>query len=604
MRVIAVTQLFILAAAAAADCKIHPELCIEDEVNLLQVKIEKHEQPTKTVTVTQTVTETVVEDEGAGGFTFDTSPVEKAQDDLKAAQSNRSIQMYANSIARLNEAKSIWAATKANMKVKTATLDEINAERAAAAAVQAAQDEADMWAQAMQAHMDAETEDAIAEADYAAKHNITGKALSDLTNATKTRKATEEAAKVTEINMQDVVNDAAAEASANFSYNAKVVAAARVAQQKEAYQTYLTERAAKKAAQKAKWKSQNKARADEWKAAKAASKAQQSAFKAAAQGVTDIMNQYSAQPYSMKNPSASPFVALLQGDAGQEQEARQPVTKTWTVTTPVTKTWTVTTVTTEETEEEEAVDEATAATTLGVDEAVSSEKKTKAAYDVAKYAEKVALRKKNAAQWKSDSAYRKSTHLRFHAAQLARQSRAALEKAKQLAWKLNTANLANASASRLAITAENVTYQTSDASRIATDDVAAKQAELADSVEEVTTLNAETLGNSSLAAAQQAAEDAMVSRIASAYDQANSVNASGELAAANAYLSTVGKEKSAAVSASYKAAGAARHAAWEAQAYDRQAAAKALSPGVLVSTAAADTATVVTEEATQQATLG
>jgi SWI/SNF-related matrix-associated actin-dependent regulator 1 of chromatin subfamily A len=257
------------------DCNSNQENCLDDETTLLQFR--------------QTLTKGA--DKQDPTYTFEQSAVETAQDNLKAATSDRSIQMYAASQARLEEAKALWAATKAHFHAKTATLDEINAERAAAAAVQAAQDEADAWAESVFNLQEADNQTAIAEADWSIKHSITKAAAATAQSATKMRASVEESAKVNETFVQDVVNDAQAEATAKYSFDAKVAAAARVADQKAAYSMYKQKRTQNRDAQKTAWQTKQKAWKDEWKANRQAQKAQRKAMKAAGAGVTGIVKK-------------------------------------------------------------------------------------------------------------------------------------------------------------------------------------------------------------------------------------------------------------------------------------------------------------------------
>jgi hypothetical protein len=517
-----VAQLCLLPAAA--NCQSRPELCIEDETSLIQLQ--------NSLSIAK---------QNPVGYTFDTSPVEVAQDDVKAAQNDRTIQMYAQSTARLEEAKAIHAAVKAHMNSEHATLDEINAERAAADAVQAAQDEADAWAASVQTMKGADNKSAIAEADWSAKHSITKMAAAAAADATKSRTAAEADAHVAQITEQDAVNDAQAEAAANYSFQSKLAASARVAQQKGAYAVWKEKRKVARDAQKQAWKSKQKARQDEWKAHLLAEKSQKFALKAAKQGVRDIVNGYASQPY------AAPASLLEDGP---------------TVLTDPSVTAAIANATS-----------ATSAVEYNVDEAVSDEKRAKAIYDTAKYAEFVAANKRKRAQMKVDNLYLKEAHIQQQARKLAKRSREAVEQAKALAWQLKHKNADNASAWNRTLVAENITYQTADAVRKTTDLQAQAQAKLTDAVEYTKYFNANATANATALEAQQDAENAMVSRISADYDSAYADGAKYNFTVAKDNLTLAGQLKHDAVSASYRASNDAHHAAGQAQKYDRLAAA-------------------------------
>jgi hypothetical protein len=220
--------------AAAADCKEHQELCIEDEISLLQVR--------KNVVL---LAGAPGQAPGQVGVKFDTPPTEKEKNAVKASQSSKEFHQYAVATLQLEQARGIWAATRMHLKAGLATTDQINAERAAAAAVQAAQDNEEMWNTAYQAkvHDNAETANATKAHEQVKENNAS-------------------AAKVTE---QGAVKEAAAEAATS------------VLQEKQQV---------KGDAGKSAWKSRFKALQQEWKANRKTWKAKQKAMQAARAGTS------------------------------------------------------------------------------------------------------------------------------------------------------------------------------------------------------------------------------------------------------------------------------------------------------------------------------
>jgi hypothetical protein len=548
------------AFTAAVDCHSHPELseCIQDETSLLQVSrtISRHDQDP--------------------GFTFSQSQVEGAQDDLKAAQSNTSIQMYAQSQARLNEAQAIWKASKEHIRLQGATQRNVNAERAAAAAVQAAQDEADLWNAAVKAYNDQKNLTSIAEEDYNVKHELAKNASAALDSASANLTGVQDNAKVVETTEQMMVNDAAAEAAANYSLDAKVVAAARVATQKETQKKYDEEWKEAQAARKSSWKSQQKAQKDEWAAHKASQRAQMTAELAAAAAAK---NQMITQSTVVKT-----VVSGLQTES--TQSGKQDPATTVVVVVENTSQLEAT-----QASASKAVQDAQYA----IDVAVSDKKKAKAAYDVAKWAEYVAKNNRMTAQDKADAKYSKEKHLWRQAWQAAHDSRKALEKAKQLNWQLNATNQANATAWQTAAVAENITYTLADAIRNATDIQMGALANVTDAVNNATYYNAVAKSAADLDVAKTTAETAAVSRIGAEYDEAYEQAVRANLSIAKENLTNANVLQHDALGVAHQAHGDAVHAAWQAQKYDRKAAAVTLSN----ISAATDEVTVVSTETTQ-----
>lgn len=567
MKVITVlAQLCLLTAAM--DCKSRPELCIDDETSLIQMR--------------QTLALGADNKQAPGtnsvGYTFEVSSVEASQNDLKAAQSNQSVQMYAAATARLDQAKALWAASKANLNARGATVQSITAERAAAAAVQAAQDEADAWYASLQSMMDADTQNMIAAADWTAKHNSTKITAAAAANASQFRQATQDNATIAKTNEQMLVNDAAANAASVYALNSKVVAASRLADQKAAVADYKSKRQASKGAQKAAWKSKLQARKDELKSQKLSWKAQRDMQKAAQQNVHQIVGGGKPQPYDPANPGgpggavSSITLALLQEEEKQPMQTDDDMAAFMGAANLAAYNDSALKVV------QASSDLNAQAADTSVWAATSDEKRAKAAYDIARNAEKVAKNNKQIAQAKSDAAYKKETNLQYQAAKLARASRAALARAKQLAWQLNNTIAANTSAWNTAMTAENVTYQTADAVRITTDGQAAASAMVDGNVSAQTWKNANAAANASTLAATVAAQDAMISRVGAGYDGAYANAAKLNYTLASQNLSIAGKLKSNAMKAANQAESQATRAAWQAQTYDKKSAAANLSP--------------------------
>jgi hypothetical protein len=433
------------------------------------------------------------------------------------------------------------------------------------------------------------------------------------------RQLAEESATVTHITEQDAVNDAAAEAAANYSFHSKLVASARVAQQKGAYAVWKEKRQLAHAARKAAWKSKQKARQAEWKAHRKSVKAQKDAMKAAAQNVHDIVNGYAAQPYSAapaallskdsiaigpcnwtQPPGCSPTFeyqgATVTGctDAGGVSEGVGSLYWCATVTPYTPGNYL------------ECFYQCSGmAGVVAVDEAVSDEKKSKAAYDAAKYVEKIAARKLKSARLSADNAYMKSTSIQQRARNIARKSRAALERAKALAWKLQHKDVANASAWTRALTAEiNVTYPTADAVRNAADLTVSAEADLTNAIANTEWSNTNAAANASALDAQQAAEDAMVSRIGAGYDNAYANSTKVDFTGAQSHLTIANTLKHDAIKATYTANGDARRAAWEAQKFDRSSAAANLAPAALEGNDEVTEEVSEVTQGTKQITLG
>jgi hypothetical protein len=216
-----------------------------------------------------------------------------------------------------------------------------------------------------------------------------------------------------------------------------------------------------------------------------------------------------------------------------------------------------------------------------IDQSISDQKRARQAYRTAVRAEQFAKQNKKTAQWKADAAYRKETALQSHAAKLARNSRAALERAKQLAWQLKKNYADNATAWNKTLTAEDLQYQTSEAVRGAADVVDTNKASLTDSVKQTQWYNVNAAKNASTLDAQAASEDAMVSRISAGYDAAVANATKYNFTIANNNLAAQGALRSDALSASYHASGAARRAAWEAQKFDKKSAAVNVAPAAM-----------------------
>jgi hypothetical protein len=259
--------------SAAADCSSRPELCTTgfDETNLLQITSELVLQKTT-----------------------NQSDVEVAQNAIKAAASNTSIQKYAASVTRMNSAKMRQIALQKQNVAMGKHEAKVKAVRAAAAAVQAAQDEAFAWQTASEAEKEANALSSVAEADKAAKHAIRRNATLNLTAAQRNLTLAESNLKRTKITQQQRVNEASAEAHAEFAVQTKIAARKATAEQKAAAQKAKALAKQEQLAQKASWRSWRKSVNDEWAAAHQSSKTQFAAEKAGASNVLENLQKQQA----------------------------------------------------------------------------------------------------------------------------------------------------------------------------------------------------------------------------------------------------------------------------------------------------------------------
>lgn len=475
--------------------------------------------------------------------------------------------MYAHAVAKLNEAKALYAAAKASAKTTHATLKEVKAERAAAAALQAAQDEADAWKAAVAADSDAQEQAEIAEADAYAKHATMMNATASAANATAARKAAEDASAHTKIVSQQLVNDAAAEASAVWAHNAKVAAAAAAETDRAAKAEADAKNAIKKEETKKSMQYRRKAIHNEWHAAHKSASAQAAAIAAASASATGDLVAKVANITALMN-----LTALIQ----------QPVV-------------TVENDTMLDVIKANASAAVQAAETL-VSEAASDEKKAAAALAVAKYAADTSAHKMKVSQSKADSAYKKAMAA-MHAADAAtRKAKDAAEGTVVAEWVREGASGANISATLTVPIAQNATYNTAAALRDAKDAESGASATLqgiTDAAMREKVIDASITAEGD---ATDTANQAAASRIVSDYEEWAKANAVAAAENATAYLKRANTEYHDDLKLSNKAESTAVHGANQAQKWDEKSAAAALDDSINVTNPAAEDPVAQQEE--------
>jgi hypothetical protein len=549
-KIVALAIVLASMTMVAADCSSNPELCQTgfDETSLVQLRsIYQHRDG-------------------------NASEVEDAQDAVKAADSNATIQKYAASVAKRHRAEAIYTALKKHAKAEHDTQANVNAVRAAATALQAAKDEEDAWKAAVQASTDAQAEAKIADADAAAKHALTMNATATHQQTMANLSAARTNLTDTQIVQQQLVNDAAAEAHSQFALQAKTEAAKARAEQKAAESNYNEKVKQEQLARKKKWQTSKQSMNDEWKAHSKSLNAQKSAQEAAGAGI--LKQEMVLDGEAPAEADAEAALGLLQDEEDEKNVTMVTYNESNVLAVKAT------------------ADSAVQAAETAVDQGVSDEKAAKAAQDVAVYAAEQAAISQKVAYDKQDSAYYRAQHASRVAAKAARAAREADEAIKQTNFTLNLSSIANASAGDAANVSEPAYYKQLEMVRETSKTLG--EAKVAyDAAFKNATLQ-KTIAAAAVDAdmANTSAQIAATSRAVSDYAKEFEVNASANESAALANLTAANAQAKQANQIAGQAKGAAVHAATQAQKYDRKAAVVTL----FNSTDAATKTTVVETE--------
>jgi hypothetical protein len=363
-------------------------------------------------------------------------------------------------------------------------------------------------------------------------------------------------------------DNAAAEANADFTLNAKTAAAAARVEQKSARADYNEVAKQKDLASKKKWQTHQQAVKDEWQAHKKSLNAQRSAEKAA--GASILAAEMAADGELPADDAAAPLGLL--------QDEKNVTMATYNDSNVLAV--------------KATADSAVQAVETAVDQAVSDEKAAKAAQDVAVYAAEQAAISQKVAYDKQDSAYYRAQHASRVAAKAARAAREADEAIKQTNFTLNLSSIANTSAGDAANVSESAYYKQLEIIRESSKTLG--EAKVAyDAAFKNATLQ-KTIAAAAVDAdmANTSAQIAATSRAVSDYAKDFEVNASANKSAALVNFTASNAQAKQANQIASQAKGAALHAANQAQEYDRKAAVVTL----FNSTDAATKTTVVETE--------